>query len=73
MIDETIHVAPEILSNHLQIGGTVTGLHLGKIILEDDLGDLLIHRGRVILIGETEITLLQLGHQLRRLFLILIV
>ena len=73
MIDETIHVAPEILSNHLQIGGTVTGLHLGKIILEDDLGDLLIHSGRIILIGKTEIPLLQLGHQFRRFLLILIV
>ena len=73
MIDETIHVAPEILSNHLQIGGTAAGLHLGKIILEDDLGDLLIHSGRIILIGKTEIPLLQLGHQFRRFLLILIV
>ena len=73
MIDEMIHVAPEILSNHLQIGGTVAGLHLSKIILEDNLGDLLIHRGRIILVGKTEIVLLQLRHQLRRLLLILII
>ena len=73
MINETIHVAPEILIDHLQIGGTAAGLHLFKIILEDNLGDLLIHRGRVILVGKTEIVLLQLRHQLRRLLLILII